>query len=111
MLPWYEPFGIVPLEVMACGKPLVGSAVGGLLDSVTDGETGLLVPPRKPQKAAAAVRMLLDDPELRAKMGRAARCKVEQLYDWKRVCEATEAVYEDMLAGSSQQKVSVGTAG
>lgn len=111
VLPWYEPFGIVPLEVMACGKPLVGSAVGGLLDSVTDGETGLLVPPRQPQKAAAAVRMLLDDPQLRAKMGRAARRKVEELYDWKRVCEATEAVYEDMLAESSQQQVKVGTAG
>src|SRR5918996_1462700 len=46
--PWYEPFGIVPLEAMSCGRPVIGSAVGGLLDSVADRETGLLVPPRNP---------------------------------------------------------------
>lgn len=97
VLPWYEPFGIVPLEIMSCGKPLVGSAVGGLLDTVTDGETGLLVPPRNPKRAAAAVRTLLDDPALRRSMGRAARRKIEERYDWRRVCEATEAVYRDML--------------
>ncbi len=98
VLPWYEPFGIVPLEIMACGKPLVGSAVGGLLDTVTDGETGLLVPPRKPERAAAAVRMLLDDAALRRQMGKAARRKIEQRYDWRKVCESTEAVYRDMIA-------------
>lgn len=98
VLPWYEPFGIVPLEIMACGKPLVGSAVGGLLDTVSDGETGLLVPARNPRRAAAAVRMLLDDPALRRRMGKAARRTIEQRYDWRKVCEATEAVYEDMLS-------------
>jgi glycosyltransferase involved in cell wall biosynthesis len=98
VLPWYEPFGIVPLEIMACGKPLVGSAVGGLLDTVTDGETGLLVPPKKPERAAEAVRLLLDDAVLRRQMGAAARRKVEHHYDWRQVCAATEAVYEDMIA-------------
>lgn len=97
VLPWYEPFGIVPLEIMSCGKPLVGSAVGGLLDTVTDGETGLLVPPRKPERAAAAVRTLLDDPAMRRQMGKAARRKIEQRYDWSQVSAATEAVYRDML--------------
>lgn len=110
VLPWYEPFGIVPLEVMSCGKPLVGSAVGGLLDTVSDGETGLLVPARQPQSAAAAVRELLDEPALRARMGRAALAKVEKLYDWSRVCEATEAVYEDMLAEHTGRHMVVGTA-
>lgn len=97
-LPWYEPFGIVPLEVMACAKPLVGTAVGGLLDTVTDGETGLLVPPKAPKEAATAVRMLLDDPEMRVIMGNNARTKIERRYDWAKVAEATEAVYEQMVA-------------
>jgi glycosyltransferase involved in cell wall biosynthesis len=93
-LPWYEPFGIVPLEVMACGKPLVGTAVGGLLDSVEQGRTGLLVPPRSVKKAAAAVRTLLEDAHLRDEMGNRARARVLEHFDWCRIAQATEAAYE-----------------
>ena len=100
-LPWYEPFGIVPLEIMACAKPLVGTAVGGLLDTVDDGRTGLLVPPKSPQKAARAVQRLLADADLRARMGARARRKVERLYGWDRVAQATESVYEQMLANAA----------
>lgn len=100
-LPWYEPFGIVPLEIMACGRPVVGSAVGGLLDTVSHGRTGLLVPPRSPRKAASAVRMLLDDPGWCEQMGRNARERVEQQYDWSRVAEATQMTYEQMVGGGS----------
>lgn len=99
-LPWYEPFGIVPLEIMACGRPVVGSAVGGLLDTIVPGETGLLVPPRRPDLAAKAVRRLLDDDGERERMGHFARQRVEQRYDWPRVAEATEAVYLSMTARS-----------
>ena len=108
-LPWYEPFGIVPLEIMACGRPVVGSAVGGLLDTVSDGRTGLLVAPKAPSEAASAVRRLLDDPRRRARMGEAARRKVERLYDWREVAEATEAVYQQMLQERGpKQSVAVG---
>lgn len=108
-LPWYEPFGIVPLEIMACGRPLVGSAVGGLLDTVSEGRTGLLVAPRAPSEAAGAVRYLLDDARMRARMGQAARHKVESLYDWDQVAEATEAVYEQILtAQGPKQSVAAG---
>jgi glycosyltransferase involved in cell wall biosynthesis len=65
-VPWYEPFGIVPVEAMACGTPVVGSAVGGLLDTIDDRRTGLLVPPRDPGAVAGAVARLLDNPSLRA---------------------------------------------
>ncbi|MEE6282044.1 glycosyltransferase [Georgenia sp. MJ170] len=91
--PWYEPFGIVPLEAAACARPLVGSAVGGLLDSVADGRTGTLVPPRDPQALAAALAELLHDPVRRAAYGKAARDRAEELFSWERVAAATEAAY------------------
>lgn len=68
-----ETFGIVALEAMACGVPVVASAVGGLAEVVSDGETGLLVPPRDPAALAAAIARLLDEPALRKRLGRAGR--------------------------------------
>jgi len=97
--PWYEPFGIVPLEAAACGRPLVGSAVGGLLDSVQHGVTGLLVPPRDPDALARALRELLDDPAARRRMGAAARRRAVELYGWDCVARDTEAAYGSLLAG------------
>ena len=61
-VPWYEPFGIVPLEAMACARPVVASAVGGLVDTVVDGVTGVHVPPRDVGRLAEALRDLLGDP-------------------------------------------------
>jgi glycosyltransferase involved in cell wall biosynthesis len=98
-VPWYEPFGIVPLEGMACGRPIVGTAVGGLLDTVLPGETGELVPPRRPDELARVLRELLADPERRAAYGRAARQRAVRLYDWRRVVQQTETVYR-AIAGT-----------
>jgi glycosyltransferase involved in cell wall biosynthesis/phosphoheptose isomerase len=91
--PWYEPFGIVPLEAMACGVPVVVSAVGGMIDSVVDGVTGIHVPPRDPERLAAALRSLLAQPERRAAIGRAGVRRARRLYDWGRVATATLDVY------------------
>jgi glycosyltransferase involved in cell wall biosynthesis len=95
-VPWYEPFGIVPLEAMACGRPVVASAVGGLTDTVVDGVTGLLVPPRDPRRLASVVRDLLASPRLRTRLGRAGLARARAHYTWQQVAARTETVYEEV---------------
>lgn len=97
--PWYEPFGIVPIEAAACGRPVVGSAVGGLLDSVVHERTGLLVPPRDPVTLARALLRLHADPTLGERLGAAARRRAERLYGWSTVAERTAHAYWTALAG------------
>ena len=92
--PWYEPFGIVPLEAMACGVPVVVSAVGGLVDTVVDRGTGRHVPPRDPTALAAVLAELRSDPETRCRYGRAALDRVQQLYSWDQVAASTITLYQ-----------------
>ena len=87
-VPWYEPFGIVALEAMACGVPVVASAVGGHIDTVVDRVTGLHVTARQPHAIAQAVRTLLQDDALRASLGRAGVRGVRERYTWERVAHA-----------------------
>jgi glycosyltransferase involved in cell wall biosynthesis/phosphoheptose isomerase len=98
-VPWYEPFGIVPLEAMACGVPVIASAVGGMIDSVVDGRTGLHVPPRDPDRLAEAAAELLADPQTCRDYGRAGAKRARRLYDWRRVGAQVLDVYEEVLAG------------
>jgi glycogen synthase len=94
----YEPFGLINLEAMACETPVVASAVGGILEVVEDGKTGLLVPPARPDELAAALRRVLENPEQARLMGRAGRRRVEQHFSWTSVAERTEGVYAEAIA-------------
>jgi D-inositol-3-phosphate glycosyltransferase len=95
--PWYEPFGLTPLEAMACGRPVIGANVGGIAFTVAHGETGLLVPPREPEALAGAIAGLLGDPRRFRTMGRAARKRVEQSFTWPVVAARTAALYDDVI--------------
>jgi glycosyltransferase involved in cell wall biosynthesis len=104
-VPWYEPFGIVPLEAMACGVPVVASAVGGLIDSVVDGVTGVHVPPRDPDRLAEALAALLADPSLQRTLGRAGARRARSRYGWDRIADGTLDVYRSLArAGQAQRR-------
>jgi glycosyltransferase involved in cell wall biosynthesis len=94
-----EGFGVVCAEAMAYGRPVVASAVGGLLDLVVDEETGLLVPPRDVPALRAALERLLGDADLRRRLGAAARERIRNHFAWKPVTDATLAAYEEALGG------------
>ncbi|NBC31158.1 MAG: glycogen synthase [Alphaproteobacteria bacterium] len=110
----YEPFGIINLEAMACGTPVVGSALGGIKEVVIDGETGFLVdagidpqPPHDPldggafaARLAEAINRFVDNADLAAEMGRKGRQRVIDHYSWSSVAQQTLDLYKS-LAGKS----------
>ncbi|WP_051477273.1 glycosyltransferase [Arthrobacter sp. Br18] len=99
--PWYEPFGIVPLEAMGCGVPVIAAAVGGLVDTVVDGRTGVHVPPQDPQAIARAVAEVLADPEWARGLGRNGNRRVRARYSWSRIAADTEKAYQLALRSGS----------
>jgi len=106
----YEPFGIINLEAMACGTPVVASAVGGIKEVVVDQETGFLVPleqmkespfePLNPEKfsrdLAGKINQLMNDRRLREKFGKAGRKRVEEKFSWSTIAQKTKALYETL---------------
>ena len=93
-----EGFGVVCAEAMAHGRPVVAGAVGGLLDLVVDGQTGLLVPPRDAAALRVALERLLADAPLRRRLGAAGRDRARRLLSWDAVTDATLAAYREALA-------------
>jgi D-inositol-3-phosphate glycosyltransferase len=95
--PWYEPFGITPLESMACGTPVIGANVGGIKYSIKNGETGYLVPPKVPQALALKIDHLLSNKMLLKKMQVNCLRRVHKLFTWKKIAESVATVYEEVL--------------
>ncbi|PWB96663.1 glycogen synthase [Salinibacterium hongtaonis] len=107
----YEPLGIVNLEAMACGAPVVGTATGGIPEVIDDGVTGMLVPldqredgtgtPLDPDRfvsdLAAALTQMVQNPERSAEMGRAGRKRAEQSFGWDRIAQRTQEIYQSIL--------------
>ncbi|MEM5273709.1 glycosyltransferase [Cupriavidus taiwanensis] len=98
--PWYEPFGITPVEAMACGAPVIGADVGGIRSTVVDGHTGFLVPPKAPAALAARLAELAADPALARKLGEAGRRRAQAHFTWAGVARQMEAVYARVCTGA-----------
>jgi hypothetical protein len=107
--PWYEPFGLTPLEAMACACPVIGSDVGGISFTIVDGETGFLVPAKDPMALAARLAAILGNSALRERLGRAGRARVEREFTWSTVARRTAALYEELLdeAGGPKRELAV----
>ena len=95
--PWYEPFGITPVEAMACARPVIGSEVGGIKSTVVDGLTGFLIPSRDPRALAERLAQLHADPALALRMGEAGLRRAYRHYTWRAVAQQAAAVYAAVL--------------
>jgi D-inositol-3-phosphate glycosyltransferase len=102
--PWYEPFGLTPLEGMACGRPVIGSEVGGITYTIADGRSGFLVPSQDSQALCARLYQLLEQPSLCMQMGKAGRKRVEREFTWSTVAQRTARLYTDVLREHQRKK-------
>ncbi|HEU4616578.1 MAG TPA: glycosyltransferase family 1 protein [Gammaproteobacteria bacterium] len=98
-LPWYEPFGITPLEAMACAIPVIGSRVGGVKYTVQDGVTGCLIPSAAPEALAACLKRLYRDRGLAEDYGRCGRARALRWFTWTKVVRQIQAAYDEVIAG------------
>ncbi len=95
--PWYEPFGITPLEAMACGTPVIGSNVGGIKYSVSDGRTGFLVPPKDPVALAEKIDQLAGNRSILDMMKSNAIKHVNRLFTWRKITNTIRELFEKTI--------------
>jgi glycosyltransferase involved in cell wall biosynthesis len=114
----YEPFGIINLEALSCETPVVGSAVGGIPEIITEGETGYLIPlesvsrtdfnPARPEEFqkqfAAKINLLLEDESLAIQMGKAGRKRVLEKFSWESIAKTTFNYYQEVINRFEKEK-------
>ena len=103
--PWYEPFGITPVEAMACARPVIGAEVGGIKSTVVDGESGFLIPSRDPQALAERLAVLHNNPKLAESMGDEGLRRAYQHYTWRTVARRAAEIYATVVEGAAVEPV------
>lgn len=103
--PWYEPFGITPVEAMACARPVIGAEVGGIKSTVVDGESGFLIPSRDPQALAERLAVLHNNPQLAQHMADEGLRRAYKHYTWRTVARRAAAIYATVVNGAAVQPV------
>ncbi|ETF03639.1 glycosyl transferase family 1 [Advenella kashmirensis W13003] len=99
--PWYEPFGITPLEAMACHRPVIGSDTGGIKYTIVDGITGFLVPPKDPTALAEKLAVLAGNPDHAVKMGHAGAARAQEMFTWEHVSSALSEIFQALNSKNS----------
>jgi phosphoheptose isomerase len=102
--PWYEPFGITPLEAMACGTPVIGSNVGGIKYSIHEGKTGFLVPPHDTDMLAQRIYEVLNDPETLEKMRENSIRRANALFKWSNVAVMVSKLYDRVVYSAASYR-------
>lgn len=105
-----EPFGLVLIEAMAMGRPLIATKMGGPLEIVAEGETGLLVPPRDPAQLANAISGLLEDPDRIRRMGQAARRRIHDRFPVDAFRKKLSAIYDRVVGARMARSQAAGGA-
>jgi phosphoheptose isomerase len=102
--PWYEPFGITPLEAMACGTPVIGAEVGGIKHTVMDGKTGFLVAPHAPELLADKISQLIHNKDLLDSMGKQALEHVHESFTWRKVAGKMIELYGEVMGTNNNTR-------
>lgn len=108
--PWYEPFGITPVEAMACGTPVIGSKVGGIQFTVRDGETGYLIPPNDPDSLGERLAHLYKNPSLLKRFSQQAIQRANSLFTWEKVAGSIAVLYEGVFDAGRLAEIQIGAA-
>ncbi len=102
--PWYEPFGMTPLEAMACGTPVIGSNVGGIKYSVVDGRTGYLVTPRDPEQLAEKLNEMLSNQKLMGYFRQNSLRRISTQFTWTKIANSMSNLYEKVMSNYETQE-------